>query len=47
MRSRQVSLSRLRWRTTPGSVESGANRRWAMACRAATSRIIGAQLSSP
>ena len=36
MRSRQVSLPRLRWRTTPGSVEPGAKRAWAIACSAAT-----------
>ena len=46
MRSRQVSLPRLRWRTTPGSFEPGASRAWAIACRAATSSSIGAQLSS-
>ena len=36
MRSRQVSLPRLRWRTTPGSFEPGASRVWAIACSAAT-----------
>ena len=47
MRSRQVSLPRLRWRTTPGSVEPAANLAWAMACSALTSSNIGAQVSSP
>src|SRR5882757_4163129 len=46
IRSRQVSLRRLRWRTTPGSFEPGARRLWAIACRAATLSSIGAQLSS-
>ena len=32
MRSRQVSLPRLRWRTTPGSFEPGARRACAMRC---------------
>ena len=46
MRSRQVSLRRLRWRTTPGSVEPGARRLWAIACRAVTLSSIGVQPSS-
>ena len=46
MRSRQVSLRRLRWRTTPGSVEPGASRLCAIACRAATLSSIGVQPSS-
>ena len=45
MRSRQVNLPRLRWRTTPGSSEPGARRFNASACMAATSLSSGAQLS--
>ena len=46
MRSRQVSLRRLRWRTTPGSFEPGARRLWAIASRAETLSSIGVQPSS-
>ena len=43
MRSRQVSLPRLRWRTTPGSVEPGARRAAARPCSSATSSSTGSQ----
>ena len=43
--ARQLSLPRLRWRTTPGSFEPGARRAWAMPCSAATSASTGAQPS--
>ncbi|MFT3855592.1 MAG: hypothetical protein QM733_23115 [Ilumatobacteraceae bacterium] len=46
IRSRQVSLPRLRWRTTPGSSEPGARRAWASACSLATSSRTGSQVSS-
>ena len=46
MRSRQVSLPRLRWRTTPGSSEPGARRRCASARMVSTSRSSGAHASS-
>ena len=36
----------MRWRTTPGSLEPGANLTWAIACSAATFAIIGAQPSA-
>ena len=47
MRSRQVSLPRLRWRTTPGSSEPGASARGRGACSARDLVEHGAQVSRP
>ena len=46
MRSRQVSLPRLRWRTTPGSSEPGARRAAARRCSVRISSSTGAQVCS-
>ena len=43
MRSRQCSLPRLRWRTTPGSSESGPKRSSASRCSVCTSSSSGSQ----
>ena len=46
MRSRQVSLPRLRWRTTPGSSDPGSKRASARPCRVRISSSTGPHVSA-